>query len=37
MNAGNARGSAYMQQGQAVNNAVQGGVSNLLLYKYLNG
>jgi hypothetical protein len=37
MNAGNARASGYLQQGQAINNAVQGGTQNLLLYKYLNG
>lgn len=29
------RGSAYLQGGQAVNGAVQGGVSNLLLSRYL--
>jgi hypothetical protein len=34
-NAGAARGSAYMIGGQGVNNAIQGGVSNLLLMRYL--
>ncbi len=33
---GNARASGYMQTGQAVNNAVQGGVSNYLLQRYLS-
>lgn len=37
MNAANARGSAYMQQGQAINNSIQGGLSNLLLSRYLGG
>ncbi len=35
MNAGNARANAYLQQGQTVNNALQGTASNLLLMKYL--
>lgn len=34
-NAGAARGSAYMVGGQGMNNAIQGGVSNLLLMRYL--
>jgi hypothetical protein len=37
MNAGNARASGYLQQGQAINNSVQGGMNNLLLLKYLGG
>lgn len=37
MNAGNSRASAYLQQGQAINNAFQGGAQNLMLLKYLNG
>lgn len=36
MNAGNARASAYMTGAQGVNNAVQGGISNYLLARYLN-
>jgi hypothetical protein len=35
MNAGNTRANAYMQQGQNVNNQLQGTASNLLLMKYL--
>jgi hypothetical protein len=35
--AGNARGSAYMQGANALNNSVQGGISNLLLARYLGG
>jgi hypothetical protein len=34
-NAGAARGSAYMAGAAGINNAVQGGVSNLLLMRYL--
>jgi hypothetical protein len=34
--AGNARANGYMQTGQAVNNAVQGGIQNYMLYQYLN-
>lgn len=37
MNAGNARASGYLQGGQAINNAAQGGISNLLLSRYLGG
>lgn len=37
MNAGNSRASAYLQSGQALNNSVQGGISNLLLSRYLGG
>ena len=33
--AGNARANGYMQTGQAVNNAVQGGIQNYMLYQYL--
>lgn len=36
VNAGNTRASAYMQGAEGVNNAVQGGISNYLLYQYLN-
>lgn len=36
INAGNTRASAYMTGAQGVNNSVQGGVSNLLLMRYLN-
>lgn len=43
MYGGNARASAYLNQGQAaanmaagINNATQGGISNYLLYQYLN-
>lgn len=32
-----ARGSAYMQGANAINNSVQGGISNLLLSRYLGG
>ncbi len=35
MAAGNARASSYLGAGESVNNAVQGGVANLLLSKYL--
>jgi hypothetical protein len=35
--AANARANGYMQTGQAVNNAVQGGISNYLLGRYLGG
>jgi cytoskeletal protein RodZ len=35
MDAGNMRGSSYMAAGQSVNNAIQGGASNLLLANYL--
>jgi hypothetical protein len=35
MNAGNARASAYASGAQGVNNAVQGGLSNMLLMQYL--
>lgn len=35
MNAGNARASSYLQAGQAINNSVQGGISNYLLSRYL--
>jgi hypothetical protein len=35
-NAGNARASGYLNTGMAVNNAVQGGISNFLLSRYLN-
>jgi len=34
---GNAKGSAYMQGASAINNSVQGGISNLLLARYLGG
>lgn len=34
-NAGNARASAYMSGAQGVNNAVQGGISNMMMYQYL--
>ena len=34
--AGQARANGYMQTGQAVNNAVQGGIQNYMLYRYLN-
>lgn len=37
MNAGNARAGAYLTAGQGINNAVQGGISNVLLQKYLTG
>lgn len=36
MFAGQARANGYMQTGQAVNNAVQGGIQNYMLYQYLN-
>lgn len=36
MNAANTRANGYMQAAEGVNNAVQGGISNYLLYKYLN-
>jgi len=36
MFAGQARANGYMQTGQAVNNAVQGGIQNYMLYRYLN-
>lgn len=36
MTGGLARGNAYAMAGQGINNAVQGGVSNLLLMRYLN-
>jgi hypothetical protein len=35
MFAGQARANGYMQTGQAVNNAVQGGISNYMLSQYL--
>lgn len=34
VNAGNSRASGYVTAAQGVNNAVQGGISNALLYKY---
>lgn len=33
--AGNARANGYMNTGQAINNAVQGGISNYMLARYL--
>lgn len=36
VNAGNNRASAYMQGAEGVNNAVQGSISNYMLYQYLN-
>ncbi len=33
--AGQSRANGYMQTGQAVNNAVQGGISNYMLSQYL--
>jgi len=35
MNTGNARASAYLTAGQGINNAVQGGIQNYLLSRYL--
>jgi hypothetical protein len=35
MNSGNARASAYMQGAEGINNAVQGGISNYMLNRYL--
>lgn len=35
--AGQARANGYMQTGQAANNAIQGGISNYLLARYLGG
>lgn len=35
-NTGSARANAYMAAGQGINNAVQGGLSNYMLYNYLN-
>lgn len=37
MNAGNVRASAYMAGAQGVNSAIQGGIGNLLLMRYLGG
>lgn len=37
MNAGNVRASAYMAGAQGVNSAIQGGIGNLLLMRYLSG
>lgn len=37
MNAANARGSAYLQGASAINNGIQGGISNFLLSRYLGG
>lgn len=37
LSAGNARAGAYLTAGQGINNAVQGGISNILLQKYLTG
>lgn len=36
VNAGNSRASAYLTAGQGVNNAVQGGIQNWYLNRYLN-
>jgi len=36
MVAGQARANGYMQTGQAVNNAAQGGISTYMLSQYLN-
>jgi hypothetical protein len=36
-NAGNARASAYMAGANGMNNAVQGGISNYMLQRYLQG
>jgi hypothetical protein len=36
-NGANARGSAYLTGGAAINNSLQGGLQNLLLAKYLGG
>lgn len=36
-NGANARGSAYLTGGAAINSGLQGGIQNLLLAKYLNG
>lgn len=35
MNAGNAQASAYMNQGQALNSALQGGIQNYLFNQYM--
>lgn len=37
LGAGQARAGAYLTAGQGINNAAQGGISNLLLQKYLSG
>lgn len=37
MNAGAMRGNAYANQAAGINNSVQGGISNMLLSKYLTG
>jgi hypothetical protein len=36
MNAANTRASGYMNTAAGINNAVQGGISNYMLYQYLN-
>jgi hypothetical protein len=36
MNAANTRASGYMNAAAGINNAVQGGISNYMLYQYLN-
>jgi hypothetical protein len=36
INAGNNRASAYMSGAEGINSAVQGGISNYMLYQYLN-
>lgn len=37
MAGGAARGSAYIQTGEGINNAIQGGISNYMLSNYLSG